>query len=77
MSKINLFNIFLLLLLINSINTSTLVKAGKKINFSCEKYIFYITIDVIFSEKPEKDYYPFVLSLNSPENLEFKCLLQY
>ena len=77
MSKINLFNIFLLLLLINSINTSTLVKAGKKINFSCEKDIFYITIDVIFSEKPEKDYYPFVLSLNSPENLEFKCMLQY
>ena len=54
MSQKNLFNIFLIFLLINSISSSILVKAGKKINFSCEKDILYISIDVIFSEKPEK-----------------------
>lgn len=77
MSQKNLFNIFLIFLLINSISSSVLVKAGKKINFSCEKDILYISIDVIFSEKPEKEFYPFVLTLNSPENLQFKCMLQY
>ena len=73
----HLFNTFLLFLLINSINSSVLVKAGDKINFSCEKEIFYITIDVIFTEKPKNKYYPFILTLSSPENLQFKCMLQY
>ena len=75
--SIHLFNIFLFLVLINSISSSTLVKAGGKINYSCEKDIFYIKIDVNFSEKPEKDYYPFILTLSSPEDLQFKCMLQY
>ena len=70
-------NIFLLLILFNSINSTVLVKAGNEINFSCDRNIFYILIDVLFSEKPEKEYYSFTLNMANPEDLNFKCMLDY
>ena len=79
MSKIlqNLIYILLLSLLLNTINSAVLVKAGKNINFSCDRNIYYIVIDVVFSQKPTKEYYPFTLYLESPEELNFKCMLDY
>ena len=79
MSKIfhNLIYIFLLSLLFNAISSTVLVKAGENINFSCDRNIYYILIDVIFAQKPEKEYYPFTLYLESPEELNFKCMLDY
>ena len=76
---IYIFNIFLFLILINSISSATLVKAAGNINFSCEKNVFYITMDVIFTKKPKpkRDFYPFILTLSSPEDLQFKCILHY
>ena len=75
--KQNLFYIFLLFFLFNSINATVLVKVGNEINFSCDRNIYYILIDVVFSEKPPKEYYPFTLYLASPEQLNFKCMLDY
>ena len=79
MSKILIYSLylFLLSLLLNIINASVLVKAGNEISFSCDRNIYYILIDVIFSTKPEKEYYPFTLDLASPELLNFKCMLDY
>ena len=76
---IYIFNIFLFFILINSISSATLVKAAGNINFSCEKNVFYITMDVIFTKKPKpkRDFYPFILTLSSPEDLQFKCILHY
>ena len=70
-------NIYLLLILFNSINTTVIVKAGNEISFSCDRNIYYILIDVIFSEKPPKEFYSFTLNLASPEDLNFKCMLDY
>ena len=70
-------NIFLLLILFNSINTTVIVKAGNEISFSCDRNIYYILIDVIFSEKPPKEFYSFTLYLANPEDLNFKCMLDY
>ena len=79
MSKIlkNLIYLLILSCIISTINSIALVKAGKNINFSCDRNIYYILIDVIFSEKPAKEYYPFTLFLESPEELNFKCMLDY
>ena len=76
---IYMFNVFLFLILINSISSATLVKAAGNINFSCEQNVFYITMDVIFTKKPKpkRDFYPFILTLSSPEDLQFKCILHY
>ena len=72
-----LISAFIFLLLIESSLSTSLIKAGDNINYYCQKNIYYITIDVIFSEKPKKEIYPFILSLASPENLDFKCILDY
>ena len=72
-------NIFLLLLLINSANSKSkvTVKAGSEVSFSCDRNIFYILIDVKFVRRPPKQYYPFTLTLENPEDLKFKCMLDY
>ena len=70
-------NLFILFFLINSINTNVIVKAGNEINVACDRNIYYILIDVVFSEKPPKEFYPFTLNLASPENLSLKCMLDY
>ena len=70
-------NIFLILILINVIEGSLLVKAEGKNTFRCENDILYVSIDVNFSGKPNKQYYPFILTLDSPENLRLKCVLEY
>ena len=75
--QVNLIYIFLLALLFNSIDAKVLVKAGEGLNFSCDRNIYYILIDVAFSGKPPKEYYPFTLYLASPEQLNFKCMLDY
>ena len=72
-----LFNFILLFALINLTESALLVKAGGNINFSCDKGIFYITMDVSISGKTKIQYYPFILTLDSPENLQFKCMLEY
>ena len=79
MSKLltNPFYLILLSHLINLINASVLVKAEQEISFSCDRNIYYILIDVSFSSKPEKEYYPFTLELASPEFLNFKCMLDF
>lgn len=78
MKKIfNSIFVFLLLSLFTSIHSTVLVKAKDEINFECDKNIYYISIKVIFSEKPPKDYYSFNLNLASPEKLNFKCMLDY
>ena len=46
-------------------------------SFSCDRNIYYILIDVVFSEKPPKEYYSFTLDLATPEDLDFKCMLDY
>jgi hypothetical protein len=75
-SKISLISIFLFLL-INFSNSTVLIKAGNEVSYFCERNVYHILIDVIFSEKPPKEQYPFTLKLSSPENLEFKCMLDY
>ena len=72
-----LISIFLFIILINSSLSTVLVKAGDKINNSCENNAYYLQIDVIFSEKPKKEQYFFTLNLLFPENLSFKCVLDY
>lgn len=76
-SKFYIFNIFLIFVLINPIKTGILVKADGNINFTCEKDILYISIDVTFTKKPKKLYNPFTLTLVSPENFQLKCMLDY
>ena len=81
-SENSLFNLFIIILLFSLINSkprskNVLVKADNKINFSCEQDIFYISIEVIFTSKPPKPYYTFTLTLDSPEDLQFKCILEY
>ena len=74
MSKINILQIsFLLFLLINLTNCGVLIKAGNEMAFSCDKNVYLITIDVLFSGKPPKDQYPFTLKLSIPDKLQFKC----
>ena len=46
-------------------------------NFSCDRNIYYISIDVIFSGKPKKEHYPFNLRLATPDKLMFKCMLDH
>ena len=70
-----LFSIFIIFSFIPFSSSTILIKVGNNINYYCQKNIYYITIDVIFSEKPKKEIYPFILSLASPENLNFKCTL--
>ena len=79
MSKVlySLIYIYFLAILTNSINASVLVKVGNDINFSCDRNIYYILIEVTFSEKPPKDYYSFTLELPNPDQLNFKCILDY
>ena len=45
--------------------------------FSCNKNIYYIIIDVIFSGKHKIKQYPFNLKLSLSVNLIFKCILDY
>ena len=75
-SKFSLISIFLLLL-INFSNSTVLIKAGNEVSYFCERNVYHILIDVIFSEKPPKEQYPFTLKLTAPEKLEFKCMLDY
>ena len=72
-----LFTLFIILSFIPSSLSTVLIKAGNSINYSCDKNIYYILIDVIFSEKPKQEIYPFTLKLASPENLNFKCTLDH
>lgn len=44
-------------------------------NFSCDINIYYILIDVVFSEKPPKEYYSFTLDLATPKELNFNVCL--
>ena len=67
--------IFLSLIVISS--NTVLIKVGNDMNFSCEKNVYYIAIDVIFSGKPQKEQYPFTLNLATPEKLNFKCMLDH
>ena len=67
----------LLYIIIESTNCTVLVKAGNNIKHNCENNIYYIKIDVLFSEKPPEEVYFFTLNLASPENLSFKCMLDY
>ena len=76
-SNFYLISIFLLFFLFNLSLSEILVKASDKINHSCEKNIYYIIIDISFSEKPKNDAYFFTLNLLSPDNLSFKCTLDY
>ena len=68
---------FIFLFLIKSSTSTVLIKAGNNVNYSCEKNIYYLSIDVVFSEKPKKEMYPFTLSLAAPDNFNFKCMLDY
>ena len=68
---------FLFCIFIESVNCTVLVKAGNNIKYNCENNIYYIKIDVIFSQKPPEEVYFFTLNLASPENLSFKCMLEY
>ena len=71
------FNSLIIIFLIKSINSTVLIKAGNNIDYTCDKNIYYLSIDVIFSEKPKHELYPFILKLAAPENLNFKCMLYY
>ena len=81
MASIKQPNFFISLLifffLIEVTHCTVLVKAGNNIKYNCENNIYYIKIDVLFSEKPKEDIYLFTLNLASPENLNFKCILDY
>ena len=78
---INIKNIIFFLtfffLLINIAKCTVLIKAANEMTFSCDKNVYYIIIDVIFSGKPQNEYYPFTLNLPLPEDWEFKCMLDY
>ena len=79
MSKLLINSIFICILsiLFTSIDSKILVKADNEINFSCDRNIYYILIDVIFANKPPKLYYPFNLMIFSSEVIDFKCMLDY
>ena len=79
MSKSLLFliNIYLIFLLFNSINGTVVVKASDDIMVGCQRNIYYILISVFFSEKPPKEFYSFTLNFDNPEDLTFKCMLDY
>jgi len=51
------------------------------LNFYFNHIITYLlifkTVTYIFSEKPPKEYYSFTLDLATPEDLDFKCMLDY
>ena len=68
---------FIFLFLINSSFSKVVIKAGNVINYFCEKNIYYIKIEVTFSEKPKNELYFFTLTLSYPDNLDFKCALDY
>ena len=72
-----LISFILLYFIIESTNCTVLVKAGNNIKYNCENNIYYIKIDGIFSQKPQEEVYFFTLNLASPENLSFKCMLEY
>ena len=63
---------FIFTILVKSSNSTVLIKAGNKVNYSCEKNIYTISIDVIFSEKPKQEIFPFTLNLGAPDDLNFK-----
>lgn len=70
-------NIIFIIFQINFINSTVLIKAGEEIHFLCERNIYKIEIDVIFTEKPPKDYYPFNLFFGNQVKINFKCMLDY
>ena len=72
-----IFFSLLFFFLIQSSNSTLLIKAGNNINYYCNKNIYYISIDVIFSEKTKKETLPFTLNLAAPENLNFKCMIEF
>ena len=78
---INIKNIIFFLtfffLLINIAKCTVLIKAANEMTFSCDKNVYYIIIDVIFSGKPQQDQYSFTLNLATPDKLNFKCMLDY
>ena len=77
-NNLNLFLIsFIFFSLINISFSTVLIKAGNEMTFACERNIYSISIDVIFSVKPQKEQYPFNLNLATPEKLNFKCMLDY
>ena len=75
--KCFLFYFFIFIFLFKSTNSTVLIKAGNKVNYSCNKNIYSISIDVIFSEKPKQEFFTFTLNLAAPDNLNFKCILDY
>ena len=68
---------FIFLFLIKSSNSTILIKAGDNIHYSCQRNTYYISMDVVISEKPKIDILPFTLNLAAPEDLNFKCILDY
>lgn len=60
-----------------SAGSSTIVEASKDFDFFCDIDTYYIIMKVSFSSVPEKNYYPFTMTLTLPFNLNFKCMLQY
>lgn len=68
---------FFFLSLVNISQSTVLIKAGNEMTFSCDKNIYYITIEMIFSGKPKQEQYSFTLNLANPEKLGFKCMLDY
>ena len=75
--QLNLLYIIIVTFFLQSINSTVLVKARKVINLSCDRNVYYIVIDIVFSEKPPEEYYPFTLNLVNPSQLNFKCMLDY
>ena len=68
---------FIFLFLIKSSHSTILIKAGDNIHYSCQRNTYYISMDVVISEKPKIDILPFTLNLAAPEDLNFKCILDY
>jgi hypothetical protein len=76
--QINIFLMsFVFLTIMNISECTVLIKAGNEMTFSCDKNIYYTVIEVIFSEKPQKELYPFTLDLATPDKFSFKCMLDY
>ena len=76
--NMNLLLISLFFLMLVKLSTSAvLIKAGNEMSFSCDKNVYYILVEVIFSAKPPKDLYPFTLNFAFPDKLNFKCMLDY
>ena len=48
-------------IIIESTNCTVLIKVGNNIKYNCENNIYYIKIDVLFSEKPHEEVYFFTL----------------